>query len=111
MCSSDLPPRRVHDRRVRSPKKRNATTRAAAAARRSAAGRAYWDDIAPSWEKEIFNVLGEVLNGDGKKLEVKERWPEAELRFVHAAGHDASEPELMTALTQACEDMKKRRRG
>ena len=24
---------------------------------------------------KVFNVLGEVLNGDGKKLEIKERWP------------------------------------
>jgi len=24
---------------------------------------------------KVFNVLGEVLNGDGKKLEVTERWP------------------------------------
>ncbi|MEN9740823.1 MAG: synthase subunit beta [Actinomycetota bacterium] len=24
---------------------------------------------------KVFNVLGEVLNGDGKKIEVKERWP------------------------------------
>ena len=37
-------------------------------------------------------------------FEVKQRWPEADLRFIHAAGHDASEPELMAALTQACED-------
>ncbi len=24
---------------------------------------------------KVFNVLGEVLNGDGKKIEIKERWP------------------------------------
>ena len=24
---------------------------------------------------KVFNVLGEVLNGDGKKFEIKERWP------------------------------------
>ncbi len=24
---------------------------------------------------KVFNVLGEVLNGDGKKIDIKERWP------------------------------------
>ena len=24
---------------------------------------------------KVFNVLGEILNGDGKKVEIKERWP------------------------------------
>ena len=51
-----------------------------------------------------YDVVTRPLNA----FEVKEAWPEAELRFVHAAGHDASEPELMAALTAAFEDMKSR---
>ena len=50
-----------------------------------------------------YDVVTRPMNA----FEVKQRWPEADLRFIHAA----SEPELMAALTQACEDMKTRRRG
>ena len=51
-----------------------------------------------------YDVVTRPLNA----FEVSEAWPEADLRFVHAAGHDASEPELMAALTGAFEDMKTR---
>lgn len=54
-----------------------------------------------------YDVVTRPMNA----WEVKQRWPEADLRYIHAAGHDASEPELMAALTQACEDMKTRRRA
>jgi proline iminopeptidase len=53
-----------------------------------------------------YDVVTRPLNA----WEVKERWPEADLRWIIGAGHDASEPALMAALTQACEDMKTRAR-
>jgi proline iminopeptidase len=51
-----------------------------------------------------YDVVTRPLNA----YEVRERWPEADLRWVIGAGHDASEPVLMAALTAACEDMKTR---
>jgi proline iminopeptidase len=51
-----------------------------------------------------YDVVTRPLNA----LEVKERWPAADLRWIIGAGHDASEPALMAALTRACEDMKTR---
>ncbi len=55
-----------------------------------------------------YDVVTRPLNA----YEVAAAWPEADLRFIHEAGHDASEPALMAALTQACDDMKTRmRRG
>ncbi|MSP49926.1 MAG: hypothetical protein EXQ95_11465 [Alphaproteobacteria bacterium] len=51
-----------------------------------------------------YDVVTRPLNA----FEVKEAWPEADLRWVIEAGHDAGEPVLMAALTQAFEDMKTR---